>query len=956
GVGSGTPIEPHHTPSQETHPSSHTHISSPSIPTVTYVSTVPILNVIPSETTPIRQYTRRARIAQSSALPPVADEHASPVRDVSQGEAYPTDSGFIADQDRATIAKYSTLPHDSAPRVTSHAAEEGKDKREVIGDRSRDDAPIKRRSIDEGEAATKRVSDDIEEMATMLTSIDAATVLASGVDDVARKLEEQLAREDHRRVEQIARDAEIARMHAEEELHSMIDGLDNNNETVAKYLEEYCQFSSELPMERRIELISDLVKYQDNYTKVKDFKGMTFEEVEAKFNSVCKKMEDFIPMGSKEEAEKKIMDQEAKENYYMAVIRNNLGWKRKGINLEQESAKKQKSSEEITEEPKSPEEVTEEKIKEMMQLVPIEEVYVESLQLNGSFMKMWSASTDLKRQRYFHACGEGLPPKEGSSTCDDLLQALIKAVNTKCETCGGPHYFTEYPAIGGYTQETAYVTTGSLPSNTIPNPQADLKAITTRSGFTLAGPSISPSSSSKGVDRESVTITDQVLTETTNNVPPLVVQPSPASTSFSTISSSKMPEVTKDTVQPSTENIQPSIAQTQVLIDEPVVAPKHKSTIPYPSRANKQKLREKDDMLALKFLEIFRNLHFELTTTPVNKNCWTVILKKLPEKLGDPDKFISPYDFPEFDKYLALADLGASINLIPLSIWKKLSSPEFTSTQMILELADRSTTRPAGIAEDIFVKVEKTGRALKDVYGKELTFREYVQEVLGFSNNYKSGNPILNLDPIIALSSPSLTPFEGGDFILKEIEACLTSESIPLGLDDTNLDLEGDIRLQEELLNKDPSSSPLPPKELNVEEIKITIVYTDHSALKYLLAKQDAKPILLWWILLLQEFDVIIRDKKRAENLAADHLSRLENPHQDELEKKEITETFPLETLVHRSPCFPYETIELSQADGPNFKVNGHRLKHYFRGDIPQLVVSDLQTSPWTNEFGLESG
>ncbi|GKD40531.1 reverse transcriptase domain-containing protein [Tanacetum coccineum] len=76
-----------------------------------------------------------------------------------------------------------------------------------------------------------------------------------------------------------------------------------------------------------------------------------------------------------------------------------------------------------------------------------------------------------------------------------------------------------------------------------------------------------------------------------------------------------------------------------------------------------------------------------------------------------------------------------------------------------------------------------------------------------------------------------------------------------------------------------------------------TIVYTDHSALKYLLAKQDAKPRLLWWILLLQEFDIIIRDKKGAENLAADHLLSLENPHQDFLENKEIIKTFPLETL-----------------------------------------------------------
>ncbi|GKE90238.1 reverse transcriptase domain-containing protein, partial [Tanacetum coccineum] len=76
-----------------------------------------------------------------------------------------------------------------------------------------------------------------------------------------------------------------------------------------------------------------------------------------------------------------------------------------------------------------------------------------------------------------------------------------------------------------------------------------------------------------------------------------------------------------------------------------------------------------------------------------------------------------------------------------------------------------------------------------------------------------------------------------------------------------------------------------------------SIVYTNHSAIKYLFTKKDAKPRLMWWILLLQEFDVIIRDKKGAENLTADHLSRLENPYQDKLENKENMETFPLETL-----------------------------------------------------------
>nr|GEV13252.1 hypothetical protein [Tanacetum cinerariifolium] len=121
GEGSGTPTEPHRTPSPEATSSHHTtsSILLPSIPTA------PIPTVTQTDTTPIIQYSRRARIAQSSALPTVADEPASLVRDDSQGEACPTDSGFIADQDRATIAKSSTLPRDSAPMITSPATEKG---------------------------------------------------------------------------------------------------------------------------------------------------------------------------------------------------------------------------------------------------------------------------------------------------------------------------------------------------------------------------------------------------------------------------------------------------------------------------------------------------------------------------------------------------------------------------------------------------------------------------------------------------------------------------------------------------------------------------------------------------------------------------------------------------------------------------------------------------------------
>nr|GFA64418.1 hypothetical protein [Tanacetum cinerariifolium] len=146
-------------------------------------------------------YTRRARIAQSSALPPVADEHASPLRDVSQGEACPTDSVFEADQDMAHIVKSSTLPHDSAPRVTSPTADEGsmqlkldeltglctslqRQHSEMVAKFKAQELEINRlkgRNLDEGEVAAERVSNDTEEMATVLTSMDASTVLSGGV-------------------------------------------------------------------------------------------------------------------------------------------------------------------------------------------------------------------------------------------------------------------------------------------------------------------------------------------------------------------------------------------------------------------------------------------------------------------------------------------------------------------------------------------------------------------------------------------------------------------------------------------------------------------------------------------------------------------------------------------------------------------------------------------------------
>ncbi|GJS82862.1 reverse transcriptase domain-containing protein [Tanacetum coccineum] len=120
-----------------------------------------------------------------------------------------------------------------------------------------------------------------------------------------------------------------------------------------------------------------------------------------------------------------------------------------------------------------------------------------------------------------------------------------------------------------------------------------------------------------------------------------------------------------------------------------------------------KRLRKLTLLVVVPILDLLMNKEklLELAKIPLNENCSAMLLKKLPEKLGDPGKFLIPCNFPGMDVCHALADLGASINLMPLSIWKKLSLPDLTPTRMTLELADRSITRPKGLAEDIFVKV-----------------------------------------------------------------------------------------------------------------------------------------------------------------------------------------------------------------------------------------------------------
>nr|GEW87652.1 reverse transcriptase domain-containing protein [Tanacetum cinerariifolium] len=382
---------------------------------------------------------------------------------------------------------------------------------------------------------------------------------------------------------------------------------------------------------------------------------------------------------------------------------------------------------------------------------------------------------------------------ENTSKTDDRTDKLADQISTLVDIFA-KKVVTSAPvkAVKDLNQAS---TLDTLLSNTIPNPKGEMKAITTRSGVTYDEPSIP-----------------------TNLYPKKVGE-----------------RETKETTNKEQINFQGSTAHIQPL------------------------LYEKDKNQMEKFFQIFQDLHFdisfanalllmpkfastikslltnkdnlfELAKILLNENCSVMLLKKLLEKLRDPENFLIPCDF--------------------------------------LGMDDRSITRPKGVVEDVFIKVGKfhfpadfvvvdfeadpqvplilgrsflrTGCDLIDVYGEEITLwvndkavtfnlnqtmrysstyddmsanqidiidvarEEYAQEILGFSENSSGGNPTLNSEPIIFYSSPSLTPFEGSDFILEEIKAYLKDELISSNIDHADCDLEGDICLIENLLNNYP--------------------------------------------------------------------------------------------------------------------------------------------------------
>nr|GEU98201.1 hypothetical protein [Tanacetum cinerariifolium] len=548
---------------------------------------------------------------------------------------------------------------------------------------------------------------------------------------------------------------------------------------------------------------------------------------------------------------------------------------------------------------------------------------------------------------------------------------------------------------------------GTLPSNIISNPRSDLKSITTRSGVSYDGPQI----------------------------PPL--------TSFLPKVVENKPEAIKDTVNSTnngnTKDVQPQVVQSEspILNSEPVTSPisepvntpvsaskpNPKASIPYPSRRNDERNREKANNQIEKFYPIFKDMSFEISFADalILMPKFTSTLKAL---IGNKEKL-------SMDECLALADLGASINLMPFFVWKRLSLPDLTPTCMTLELADRSISRPVGVAEHVYVKVGsfyfpadfvvvdfdadprvplileisflKTGRALIDVFEGELTLRvgkeaitfkldqtsrylanysnmtakridvidmaceEYSQEVLVDEPSMVEPLPP-HLEYAFLEGDDKLPVIIAKDLSMEEKTALITilkshKRAISWKLSDIKvLGQRQDkhfrpINYASKTMIEAESNYTTTEKEMlavvyafekfrSYLILNKSIVYTDHSALKYLFQKKDSKARLLRWVLLLQEFTFKVIDTKGEENLAADHLSRLENPYQNVLDPKEINESFPLETLNLVSTRGNQSTpwfVDFANYHAGNFIVKGMSsqqkskffkdVKHYFWDD-----------------------
>ncbi|GJR14397.1 hypothetical protein Tco_0797049 [Tanacetum coccineum] len=448
GKGPVNPTEPHHTPSPPN--VSPLQIEQAFSPPQSQPSSPQQIHPLPS---PAIQTTRQ--IAQSKALTPRADEHASPLRDDSYGEAFPTATSLDAGHARENIPKTSAMPHEPSPRVTS--LDGGEDNLEISQLKGRimtlEDAQNNREGVQEdapnrggimhqreefgiekdSNKSTDKRSESTGEMGNVLSSIGAANILASGglkevvtlaspqiapatlqvspasaTDALAvatasirtptavtyvttrpattytrrarvsrgvviessqpshttsaptfsTKGKEKMTEPKKPRKKRVARDTEIARIQAEEDLRQMIDELDRSNEVVNKHMAEYEKAKHDLSLKEKIDLIRVLLNYQKNLAQVKKYQAQQ-QRLGSKTERRKFYMSDFVSMDSKLESERV---------------------KRPGILLQQESSKRIKTVEASETEPsqeqqaKDPKDLSKEELKKMMEIVPVEEI------------------------------------------------------------------------------------------------------------------------------------------------------------------------------------------------------------------------------------------------------------------------------------------------------------------------------------------------------------------------------------------------------------------------------------------------------------------------------------------------------------------------------------------------------------------------------------------------------
>nr|GEU44403.1 DNA-directed DNA polymerase [Tanacetum cinerariifolium] len=414
-----------------------------------------------------------------------------------------------------------------------------------------------------------------------------------------------------------------------------------------------------------------------------------------------------------------------------------------------------------------------------------------------------------------------------------VTPAPVKAVEESCVTCGGAHAYynctntdsnqpsvcvatSTYNQVAPQNRASNFMappgfapnqcsTSGTLSSNTIPNPKGEMKAITTRSGVSYERPSIL--TPKKVVERETEETTDK---EQSN---------------FQGITAHIQPSVTPIPEPDKFFQIFQDLHFDISFADALLLMPNFASTI-------KSLLINKDKL-------------FELAKIPLNENCSVMLLKKLLENLEDPGKFLIPCDFSGMDMTLKIADRSITCPKgVASDVFVKVGKFHFPTDFVVVDF--KADPRVPLILGRSFLR---TGRALIYFYREEITLRvndkaitfnlnqtmrhsstyedlsvnridiinvvreEYAQDILGFSNNSLGGNPTSTSEPILSDSSLSITSFKGSDFILEEIDAYLNDESISSEIDHADCDLEGDICLIEKLLNNDPLQ--LHPMNLN---------------------------------------------------------------------------------------------------------------------------------------------